>query len=62
MDRTVRFLLGIIVASLVLLNLLLAGVRLVGTASAQGMDSLDFRALLDRLTGIERAIGSVDCK
>jgi hypothetical protein len=67
MDRTVKFLLFVIAASLVMLNLQLAGVGLVGEARAgrkerAGMSEMDM--LFDRnakLESIAIAIRGIDC-
>ena len=60
MDRTVKLLLGLIAFSLISLNLQLAGFELVGEAKAE-LDLVDHSMVSDRLRGIERAIGRIDC-
>lgn len=57
MDRTVKFLLGLIAFSLISLNLQLAGFELVGEAKA-GLDGTDFSMIHQGLSGIESAIRS----
>ena len=54
-DRTVKFLLRIIAASLVLLNMQLAGVGLVKEAQAQ-ISALDLEGIETRLEGIKASI------
>jgi hypothetical protein len=55
MDRTVKFLLGIIAASLILLNMQLAGVGFVKEAQAQ-IGALDLDGIETRLEGIKASI------
>ena len=55
MDRTVKFLLGIIAASLILLNMQLAGVDFVKEAQVQ-IGALDLDGIETRLEGIKASI------
>ena len=57
MDRTVKFLLGLIAFSLISLNLQLAGFELVGEAKAE-LNVQDFTMIKRELKGIARAIRS----
>ena len=60
MDRTVKFLLGLIAFSLISLNLQLAGFELVGEAKAE-VGSTHIQQIANSLKGIERAIRRIDC-
>ena len=51
MDRTIKFLLGIVAASLVMLNLQLAGVEFVKEAQAELMSS-DVKGIESKLEDI----------
>ena len=57
MDRTIKFLLGVIAASLLMLNLQLAGGSLVKDAHA----SVGEHAIADSLNRIAAAIRDIDC-
>ncbi|MAI25305.1 MAG: hypothetical protein CMN75_04655 [Spirochaeta sp.] len=59
MDRTMKFLLGIVAASLVMLNLQLAGVEFVKEAHAELMSS-DVQGIESKLEDIAKAIRSLD--
>ena len=59
MDRTIKFLLGIVAASLVMLNLQLAGVEFVKEAHAELM-SADVKGIESRLEDIAKAIRDLD--
>ncbi len=59
MDRTIKFLLGIVAASLVMLNLQLAGVEFVKEAQAELM-SADVKGIESRLEDIAKAIRDLD--
>jgi len=63
MDRTVKLLLGVIAASLLMLNLQLAGVSLVSEAHAGGGPDLEMASHLiaGSLQDITRAINRIDC-
>ena len=66
MDRTVKFLLGLIAFSLISLNLQLAGVEveIVGEAQAQeivSLDSQDYAMISRGLRSIASAITSKSC-
>ena len=56
MDRSIKVLLGIIAASLVALNLQLAGVSLVGEAHAGELGMQDFEMITRGLSEIASAI------
>ena len=60
MDRTVKFLLFVIAASLVMLNLQLAGVGLVKDARAE-IDSADISIISSGLSNIASVIAGIDC-
>jgi len=60
MDRTVKFLLGLIAFSLISLNLQLAGFELVGEAKAE-LDSADIAGIRKHLANIASAIDGIDC-
>jgi hypothetical protein len=60
MDRTVKFLLFVIAASLVMLNLQLAGVGFVKEAHAN-VRALDLIDIENGLMGISTAISGIDC-
>ena len=59
MDRTMKFLLGIVAASLVMLNLQLAGVEFVKEAQAELMSS-DVKGIESKLEDIAKAIRGLD--
>jgi hypothetical protein len=62
MDRTIKFLLGVIAASLLMLNLQLAGVSLVKDAHAElyGFSS-EFKNISGALNNIASSISGIDC-
>ena len=60
MDRTIKFLLGVIAASLLMLNLQLAGVSLVKDAHAEWDSSFDTKLIVKALNGIATAISMHD--
>ena len=64
MDRTVKILLGIVAASLVMLNMQLAGVSFVKEAHAEttSMNLNDFRMISLGFTEVASAIEGIDCK
>jgi hypothetical protein len=57
MDRTIKLLLGVIAASLVMLNLQLAGVSLVKDAHA----SVGEHAIARAIEAVADAISGIDC-
>ena len=57
MDRTVKFLLGLVAFSLISLNLQLAGFELVGEAKAE-LGGLDYSMIKSELSDIASAIRS----
>ncbi len=60
MDRTVKFLLFVIAASLVMLNLQLAGVGLIREARAD-VSSTDMLNIENGLMSISNSIDRIDC-
>ena len=60
MDRTVKILLGMIAASLFMLNIQLAGGSLVSEAHAE-LDASDARKISRSIDGVKHAINAIDC-